>query len=168
MVEDIVRKSGYLTLGSRLKRIGERMQTDVQRLFKMRGFNIQASLLPLLAALDRNGPMTVGELVQALGVTQPGVTRSVSLLASQKLVEARRDPKDKRSKSVSLTTQGQNLVQHSNAELWPQIEQAVASICNGLGGTLLAQLDRLEDELAQKPLDQRVTNGEPHDTARSR
>ena len=168
MVEDIVRKSGYLTLGSRLKRIGERMQADVQRLFKMHGFNVQTNLLPLLAALDRNGPMTVGELVQALGVTQPGVTRSVSLLASQKLVEARRDPKDQRSKSVSLTTQGQNLVQHSKAELWPQVEQAVASICNGLEGVLLVQLDRLEDELVQKPLDQRIANGKPHDTARSR
>ena len=32
MTKDIVRSYGYLTLGSRFKRIGERMQADVQKL----------------------------------------------------------------------------------------------------------------------------------------
>ena len=32
MVDDIVRKNGYLALGSRLRRIGERLQADVQGL----------------------------------------------------------------------------------------------------------------------------------------
>jgi DNA-binding MarR family transcriptional regulator len=166
MVEDIVREFGYLTLGSRLKRIGERMQGDVQRLLKMKGFEVPSSMLPLLAALDRNGPMTVGELVLALGVTQPGVTRSVSLLASQKLIEVKRDPGDKRNRPVSLTAQGQNLVQHCKAFLWPQVEQALADICDGLEGPLLAQLNRLEDELARKPLDRRVATGKPDDATR--
>jgi DNA-binding MarR family transcriptional regulator len=168
MIEDIVREAGYLTLGSRLKRIGERMQADVQRLCKIHGFDAQASLLPLLAALDKNGTLTVGELVRALGVTQPGVTRSVYLLAAQKLVEVKRAAKDQRCKSVSLTPQGQALVQQSKAELWPQVERAVAIICDGLEGGLLMQLDRLESELMQKPLDQRIENNGPHGSTHPR
>ena len=31
MVEDVVRALGYLTLGTRMKRIGERLQADTQR-----------------------------------------------------------------------------------------------------------------------------------------
>ena len=30
MVDDVVREMGYLTLGSRLRRIGERFQSEVQ------------------------------------------------------------------------------------------------------------------------------------------
>ena len=87
-MEDIIRSLGYLTLGSRLKRIGEQLQADTQRLLDGLEVPVQSSQYPLLAALDRLGPLPVGELAQSLGITQPGVTRSVALLADLGLVEA--------------------------------------------------------------------------------
>ena len=43
MVEDVVRELGYLTLGSRLKRIGERLQAQAQVLLEEAGISLSAS-----------------------------------------------------------------------------------------------------------------------------
>jgi hypothetical protein len=52
--EDIVRSFGFLTLGSRLKRIGERLQADTQRIMDDMELALQASQYPFLASVDRH------------------------------------------------------------------------------------------------------------------
>ena len=156
MPEDIVRKMGHLCLGSRLKRIGERLQADVLRFTEKAGLPIQPSQYPLLAALDRSGPLTVGELVEALGVSQPGVTRNVGLLVEMGLVDISRDRRDQRQKAVALTAAGRRAVERSKREVWPHIEAAVVGLCAGLSGPLLTQLASIEDGLAAEPLDKRA------------
>lgn len=155
-MEDIIRSLGYLTLGSRLKRIGEQLQADTQRLLDGLEVPVQSSQYPLLAALDRLGPLPVGELAQSLGVTQPGVTRSVALLAELGLVEVIQSDGDQRRRMVSLTGNGQRLVDTAKRDVWPRIENAVANLCKNLSGPLLDQLAAIEDGLAAIPLDRRT------------
>ncbi|WP_197362412.1 MarR family transcriptional regulator, partial [Streptomyces clavuligerus] len=80
MVEDVVRTLGFLCLGSRLRRIGERLQADTQQVIDEAGLSIQAGKYPFLAAIDLSGPLTIGELAQAVGITQPGATRTIGQL----------------------------------------------------------------------------------------
>jgi len=158
-MEDVLRSLGYLCLGSRLKRMGEQLQADAQRVLDGLEVPLQSSQYPLLAALDRLGPLAVGELAQSLGLTQPGVTRSVSLLAELGLVEAIQSDGDQRRKMVSLTRKGQHLVDVAKQDVWPRIERAVADLCRDLSGPLLDQLAAIEDGLAMAPLDRRVKKG---------
>jgi DNA-binding MarR family transcriptional regulator len=158
-MEDIIRSLGYLTLGSRLKRIGEQLQADTQRMLDGLEVPVQSSQYPLLAALDRLGPLPVGELAQSLGITQPGVTRSVALLAELGLVEVIQSDGDQRRRMVSLTRNGLSLVDRAKRDVWPRIENAVADLCKGLTGPLLEQLSAIEDGLAAAPLDRRVKQG---------
>ena len=155
MAEDVVRIFGFLTLGSRLKRIGERLQADTQRIMDDMGFSLQASQYPFLAALDRLGPLTIGELAYTVGITQPGATRSLAQLIAQGLVRAKHAPEDQRRKIITLTKKGQGLVSQSKRDVWPRIENAVADLCGELSGPLLKQLAAIEDGLAEKPLDRR-------------
>ena len=53
---DILEMSGHLALGSRLKRLAERMQADAGRAHAAMGFPMQPSQFSLLSALDRFGP----------------------------------------------------------------------------------------------------------------
>ena len=152
MVEDIVRAFGFLTLGSRLKRVGERLQADTQHIMDDMNVPLQAGQYPFLAALDRLGPLAVGELADAVGITQPGATRSVSELARLGLVKARQTPEDQRRRIVALTPKGQRLVDAAKRDVWPRIESAVADLCGGLSGPLLQQLAAIEDGLAATPL----------------
>jgi DNA-binding MarR family transcriptional regulator len=155
MVEDVVRAFGFLTLGSRLKRIGERLQADAQRIMDEMGVPLQASQYPLLAAIDRLGPLTIGELAEAVGITQPGVTRVVAQLVQRGLLDAAQARDDQRRKVISLTRKGKRLVEVGKREVWPRIDAAVANLCDDLSGPLLKQLASIEDELAAKPLSRR-------------
>lgn len=155
MVEDIVRAFGFLTLGSRLKRVGERLQADTQRIMDDMDVPLQASQYPFLAALDRLGPLTIGELADAVGITQPGATRSLAHLIKLGLVKARQAPDDQRRKIVTLTRKGQLLVDAAKRKVWPRIENAVTDLCGNLSGPLLKQLAAIEDGLVEKPLDRR-------------
>lgn len=154
----IVRDYGLLTLGSRMKRIGERLQADATRIATARGAGLQASQYPLLSALDRLGTATVGELATAVGLTQPGVTRSIGELAISGLVRARPGRRDARQRVVSLTAKGKAEVDLGKRDVWPAIEAAVADLCADLSGSLLEQLATLESGLAERPLEQRVGN----------
>lgn len=152
MTEDIVRTFGYLCLGSRFRRIGERLQADTQQIIQTFGVSIQAGQYPFLAAIDRSGPLTIGELAEAVGITQPGATRTLAQLADLGLVETRAADEDQRRRLVSLTETGRALIQRSKREIWPRIEDAVRDLCGDLAGPLLAQLASMEDRLAAAPL----------------
>ncbi len=156
MPEDIVRELGHLTLGSRLKRIGERLQADVTRLAQSEGIDVPSPFFPLLTALHRAGSMTVGDIAAALGTAQPGVTRSLTRLQAMGLVKSARNQADHRQRLVSLTPRGTELVLRTHRDIWPRVEDSVAKLCLGLHGPLLAQLDSLEEELARLPLDRRA------------
>ena len=156
MVGDIVRDFGYLMLGSRLKRIGERLQGDVSKLSAELGLDVQSGQHPLIAALFKNGPMSVGVLARLLGVRQPAITRTVIQLKAAGLVAVTSGLSDQRMKSVALTPVGRQFAARAEAELWPAVEAAVRALCADLDGPLIAQLGQLEDALGETPLDVRA------------
>ncbi len=157
MTEDIVRQLGHMTLGTRLKRIGERLQTQTQTLISEQESPEAGSVnSPVLAALSRNGPLSIGDLTQAIGQSQPGITRMVGKLKARGLAEIVSDPVDRRISKVSLTPAGEDLVSRLEEGAWQTVEAAVTDACEGLSGSLLEQLGQLEDRLAARPLPRRV------------
>lgn len=157
MVDDVVEQLGHLALGTRLKRIGERLQGETTRFIAASGLPVPASAFPLLAALDRPGGLTVGELADAVGVSQPAVTRSITRLAHHGLVTVASESSDRRRRSVRLSQAGEEIVARARASVWPHIEAAVADACDGLDGPLLVQLAELEARLDREPIDRRAT-----------
>lgn len=156
MTEDIVRGLGYLTLGSRLKRLGERMQAHTQRILDAHELSIQAAQFPFLAAIDRLGPSTIGQLAESVGGSQPGATRALAQLADAGYVAIETAPEDQRRKYVALTKQGRQLVETGKKEVWPAVEAAVRDLCETGEGGLLDQLATIEDGLTAVPLDRRA------------
>ena len=156
MVEDVVRALGHLSLGTRLRRIGEQLQSETQRVLDAGGLSVQASQCPVLVAVERLGPVTVGDLALALGITQPGATRAVGLLVEAGSLEVLKSEGDARVRLVALTPAGTALVAHLRGEIWPRIDLAVADLCAPLAGPLLDQLDALEGALRDVPLPERI------------
>lgn len=156
MVQDVVKELGHLSLGTRLKRIGETLQAQTQAVLAAYGFEQPAGHFPLLAALDRLGPLSVGDLSQAVGVSQPVITRSLRGLEDDGLVQSATSTEDRRVRRVGLSRKGRGLVQRAQREAWPAVEAAVAQACSGLKGDLLAQLASLELALADRPLQVRA------------
>ena len=156
MTEDVVKELGYLTLGTRLKRLGERLQAQTQVLLRNAGISLPTSHFPVLAALERLGPLSVGELTEAMGVSQPGVTRLVDKLETEGLVQSKQRAADRRVRTIALTRTGRQLVARSEPEVWPLIEASVSDACAGPARLLLEQLTALEEALAAAPLNVRA------------
>jgi len=152
MIEDVVKELGYLTLGTRLKRLGERLQTQAQVLLEDADVDLPASHYPVLGALERLGAMNVGELTEALGISQPGVTRLLGRLEAEGLVQSTQSADDRRVRTVALTKSGRQLISRSKRTAWPIVEAAVADACSGPVQPLLAVLAALEEALAAAPL----------------
>src|SRR6185503_7180498 len=96
-----------------------------QRILDAHELPIQAAQFPFLAAIDRLGPLTVGELAEAVGVTQPGATRTLAQLDEAGLVAIASAAGDQRRKSITLTRQGKRLVATGKRDVWPLIDAAV-------------------------------------------
>ena len=158
---DVVRELGYLTLGSRLKRLGERLQAQAQVLLDDAGMSLPASHCPMLEALARHGPLGVGELAQAIGVSQPAVTRMLQRLEAEGLVKSQATSTDRRVRPIALTRAGRQLVERSRQLLWPRIAAAVGDACADAAGPLLAQLAAVEAALAAAPLHVRAARLSP-------
>lgn len=153
---DIVKGLGYLALGTRLKRLGERLQSQTQVLLEEAAITLPASYFPFLAALDRLGSASVGDLTEAVGISQPGVTRVLDKLEEDGLVQSRHHTDDRRVRTVALSRSGQQLVTRTKHAVWPIIEAAVADACSSTAGSLLGQLTALEEALAAAPLSTRA------------
>jgi len=50
-------------------------------------------------------------------------------------------------------------VEFGKREIWPAIEAAVDDLCRDLSGPLLEQLAKIEQGLAERPLDRRAATG---------
>lgn len=155
MTNDLVRDLGYLCLGTRLKRLGERLQNGVQS-SSGSALALQPGLFPIMAALHREGPCTVNRLADILGVAQPGVTRSLLKLADLGFAETSRGSEDQRQRLAALIGQGRQVIEQAEKELWPRVEAAVRELCEPLEGSFLEQIEAIEQRLAEIPLHERV------------
>lgn len=156
MPHDIVKDFGYLTLGTRLRRLGEMVQANTQLIMQEHGIDLPAAHYPFLAAIDRNGPLTVGELADVIGISQPGATRTIGQLAEAGFLDLSVSDGDQRRKQVSLTKAGQDLVDYSTRDVWPGVEAAVRDLCANLDGSFLEQVAAIEDGLKLHPLIERM------------
>ena len=155
-MKDVVRLLGHLALGTRLKRLGDRLQAQTQVILDDAAVPVPASHLPPLAALNEVGPMTIGDLSRALGVSQPGVTRMTATLEAAGLVRSGAAEDDGRARVVALSPAGRQLLARLRRRTFPLVEAAVREACDDDSGRFLAQLARLEDALEEMPLSARA------------
>jgi DNA-binding MarR family transcriptional regulator/N-acetylglutamate synthase-like GNAT family acetyltransferase len=156
-MKDVLAAEGAVMLGSRLKRLAERLQAGAERIAADCGLSTQPSQMPLLTALYRQGPMTVGDAVQALGISQPAVTRILAHLIDMGLVETSRDARDQRSKILSLSPAGFETMALATTVLWPRLHAAVGEVCDA--PALLGLIAAAERALADQPLHRRPRGG---------
>ena len=156
MTRDVLAEMGYLALGSRLKRLAERMQADATKAFADRGIPVQATHFPLLAALTTYGPLSVTEAVEAVGISQPAVSRIHNSLQKLGLTRTAPVKGDNRQKQIRLTPKGEALIEDMKHNMWPHVRRAAHALCEGSYTDILDQIARLEEGLQSRPIHVRI------------
>ncbi len=100
--------------------------------------------LAALAALDRNGPMTPGELASHEKVQPPSMTRVIAALVDWQLVARQPDPADRRQVTLTATEAGRELVRHSRCRREAWLARRLAELTPAERSTLRAAAPILE------------------------
>jgi len=151
---DVVAQMGPAFLGSRLKRLGEQMQASAATVIAETGLPLQPGQMAILAAL-RTGPMSVGQLAETCGTSQPGVTRALGQLRRLGMVADTRG-EDQRSRCVALSPKGRDAVSVIASEVWPRVGMAAQQILAQLDSDFLRQLTRIEAALSEASIAERA------------
>lgn len=160
-MSDLLKDLGPTFLGSRLKRLGERMQAGAAKVASDAGLPVQPAHMPLLAALDGQA-LTVGQLVQAVGISQPGITRGIGQLVDLGLAESTQSPEgDARQRTISLTADGNAVLARAKLYVWPQVGEAVKALFGGQPDAFMEQITAVETALAATSIDALAAQSTP-------
>ena len=159
MEKDVVAQLGHLALGTRLKRIAEQLQSGVAEILAEWGSPIPPGQLPLLVAIGEGNALTVAQLVDALGVSQPAVSRMLSALQRARLVTMEADPDDARVRRAMLTPLSKQLLEKIRSVIFPKVAAAAAELCDGLG--MLDRLAEIEARNRQLAFAERIRRAAP-------
>lgn len=154
LASDVVARLGYLMLGTRLKRLAEQLQAGVAEVLAESGSPLQPGQLPLLVAIDEGRGLTVAGLVQALGASQPAVSRTLGALQRAGLVALEADAGDARIRRPVLTANARQRLDEIRGLLFPQVAAAAAQMCESVG--LLDALAAVETRNRALPFAERI------------
>jgi DNA-binding MarR family transcriptional regulator len=139
----IIRKAGYLMLGSRLKRLGDRALAEIREVYKASGVDFEISWFPVFYVLHERGTCSIQEISENLEVSHSAISQLMANLERQELIELRTSEEDQRKKEIHLTEKGKRLMTEI-APIWRSFE---LSLSEHLPKNILIILDQLEEKL---------------------
>lgn len=141
------------------------LMADASRMMR-RSFDARARTIgvtrpqwQVLTVLKRHEGINQGGLAEILEVEPITVCRMVDRLQEAALVERRPDPADRRSWRLFLTPKALDLLGTLRPLADEMIEQALAGITEDERQTLRRSLDRIRQNLAQRPNAPMVSHG---------
>lgn len=110
------------------------------------GMDLDGPRASLLSVLVFAGPQSVSRLATIEQVTPPAITKLVTALQRDGLVERKRTPADRRVVLVDATTSGRRLLERGRAAR----VRAVADLLDGASASELATLCNAADLIARR------------------
>ncbi|MCR6701848.1 MAG: MarR family transcriptional regulator [Dokdonella sp.] len=108
--QDYTARAGGAALGARLRRLSERVDRDLAAFYAHLGVEFEQRWFGVLNLLDLFGPMSIGQLAEALAIRHVSVSQSKDSLEKAGLVAVRLDGKDARRRELHLTPRGRAFV----------------------------------------------------------
>ncbi len=152
---DFLEELAELALGSRLKRLSDRLMSDASQIYKIFGHDVQSKWFGLLALLDKKKTVSVVEASELLGLTQPAISQFVKELLARGIVVSEASSTDSRRKLISLNQQGRQLVADMKP-MWRAVESAASDLCIEAGDAFFESIKSLETAISRRTLLERT------------
>jgi ribosomal protein S18 acetylase RimI-like enzyme len=148
---DYLEELGGLALGSRLRRLSERISQEVAAIYAQQNIKFDPRWFPVFHFIAGRKEASIVEIARAIGITHPAVNQIAQEMLAADLIVAEADTRDKRKRNLSLSKKGQKLY----AELldsWRVIRMSVAEAIDECGHELILALEGMEEALNRKNL----------------
>lgn len=152
---DFVNELKGLALASRMKRVVEKLNSDMKGIYQDRNIDFEPLLMPIMKLLNNKGPLSVNEVTEFLGISQPAVTQLCSILLKKKLIKIKTSKTDRRKKEIEISDQGIDLLERISP-IWNAVDASVNSMIDSSEHNLLKAIEAFEGQHASKSLRQRV------------
>ena len=133
-------------LGTQLRHLIELLDDGVSQANDYAGMRYRPRYTPIVKALAGGQPLTIGQLAEAAGITQPAATQTVAVMAKDGLVDVAAGAIDARQRVVALSPNGRALLPRLE-RAWRATDRAAESLdaessLLAAVGAALAALDR--------------------------
>lgn len=148
---DYLHDIGSLALGSRLKRLSDRLANEVSKIYQLRKIDFEPRWFPIFRYIAEAGSASITEIATAVGVTHPAVNQIAKELADKNLVLASSGKSDKRVRMLSLSSKGKKTYEELKTA-WRSIHASVADALSESEINLMRSIQNFENALDRRDL----------------
>jgi DNA-binding MarR family transcriptional regulator/GNAT superfamily N-acetyltransferase len=148
---DFFDEVGELGLGSRLKRLSDRVMADAGKIYKHFGVDMEPRWFPLLSLLNHEKEIGVVEASVRLGVSQPAISQFAKEMKDRGLLAVKRDAQDSRKRNLALTEEGHALIKRIQP-MWKAVRSAAEELCQEADPRFFESLKKFEKAMDQRSL----------------
>lgn len=152
---DFFDKTGKMAIGSRLRRLTDRITADAAGINRLYGADIKPKWFPVLYTLSEGDAKTVTAIAKEIGLTHPSVSNMVKEMTAVKLIKAVSDKTDKRRTTIALSARGRKTCDRL-AEACKDVTIAVEEVSGATRNDLWRAIGEWEEQLSRKSLLERV------------
>ncbi|KFF03327.1 bifunctional helix-turn-helix transcriptional regulator/GNAT family N-acetyltransferase [Flavobacterium reichenbachii] len=149
-------KVGKAALGSRLRLMTAIVTEDASKIYELYGVDFVPKWFPVFYTLAEEREITITEIANEIGHSQPSVSKIIREMAAAGLVQESLKTDDKRKNNVVLTEKGV-LISKNIAQQCDDVKRAVEDLITESKHNLWAALEEWEFLLGQKSLLKRVS-----------
>ena len=147
---------GYLSIGSQMRSIYERLQSDGDNIYDTLGLNFKSSWFPIFHTIAyTNRQLSVTEITERISYSRITVKNVVKELAAENIIEIKENPHDKRSKLFKLTHKGV-LLKPKLESIWESFALELYAIFKPPGDNFLQKIQEVNDTLNQSSFKKKV------------
>ncbi|AQG80488.1 bifunctional helix-turn-helix transcriptional regulator/GNAT family N-acetyltransferase [Spirosoma montaniterrae] len=146
---------GRIALGSRIRRLGDRMTDENSAVYALYGSTLEPRWFPVFYALMQQDGQTTTGLAERIGQTHASVSQVVKEMQRNGLVTVIKQPGDARCSHLSLTDAGRALIPALNEQL-TDLDAAMQKLQAESQYNLLEALTEFEFLLDQRSLRDRI------------
>lgn len=155
-MSDKIVKLGYLAGATRFRRISEKIYIDGDKIYKENNINFKASwfsVFYILATADK--PKTILDLSDEIGFTHITIKNVVRELETNSLVTVATNPTDKRSKHITLSINGQELLVELQ-KIWLPFANTLKHLLDTGHPDFLNIINRIDKEIYKNPIHEKA------------
>ena len=145
-------------LGTLLRALLAQLEPAVEQAYAQCDPLMRSRYYPVMRALLSDGQATVGEIAQAVGVSQPAMTQTIRQMVQDDLLEVKLG-EDRRARLVTLSERGIEAVA-SLRPVWAAVSQASATLAAEADIDLVTTLERALAALGEKDFTTRIADAQ--------
>jgi len=149
--------SGPLMLGTRLKKIGENLTSQVGKICKDYKVDVETRWIPVISALYNKGELSVQSLADYLVITHPAVVQLTNQLLEKGFIKTEKFIADKRVTIISITKKGREKFELLKPVL-NEIEASINFLVSETGYDVMDVISKLEEFISPDKLIKNISD----------